>query len=58
MNTIEKPSGQEWIDHLKDFIRFIKEEIQKTKGKRKLDELNRNLSILRQQLREATKGQA
>jgi hypothetical protein len=58
MNTTQISSQQDWIDHLKDFIGFTKEEIQKAKGKRKLADLNRSLSILRQQLREATRGQA
>jgi predicted nucleic acid-binding Zn ribbon protein len=54
----EMPSGQAWIDHLRDFIRFVEDEIRKTTGERKLAELNRNLSILQNQLREATNAHA
>jgi hypothetical protein len=58
MKTTEISSQQAWIDHLKDFIEFTKKEIRATKPGRRLDEYKRSLSILRQQLREATRGQA
>jgi hypothetical protein len=54
MSTQQAVSQDHWVDHLKDIIEFTKKEISQTKGKRKLAELNRSLSILRKQLREAT----
>jgi hypothetical protein len=53
MSTQQAVSQDHWVDHLKDIIEFTKKEISQTKGKRKLADLNRSLSLLRQQLREA-----